>query len=300
MNQQPRPGGDAPHTLPPRPHLDHLRNEAKARLKQMRQSDPGAKLTSAQLAVARDYGFSSWRRLRAHLAGNAAPPPPDDEIARHLYDQSRPREEVAINPALLADYVGHYRLTSSAIFTVTQQDGRLFVQLSAQAAYPVYPESETKFFYKIAAAQISFTRSDDNRVTMLTLHQSGKERPAPRIADNVAEDFKQQLAERVRAGTAMAGTEPALRRQIEAMIRNHGAPDYAEMTSELADISRPQVPALRAQFAELGALRTLAFFGVGRLGWDIYQAEFENGAAIFRILLNQEGKVEGLLFQQGP
>jgi hypothetical protein len=300
MNQQPRVSGDATRTLPPRPHLDHLRNEAKARLKQMRQSDPGAKLAAAQLAVARDYGFSSWRSLRAHLAENTAPPAPENEIARRLHDQSRPRQETSINPAFLADYAGHYRLSSSAIVTVTQQDGQLFARLTGQAAYPLYPESATKFFYKVVPAQITFTRGEDHRVTMLTLHQNGYDRPAPRIADEMAEDFRQQLAQRLRAGTAMAGSEPALRRQIEAMIRNHGEPDYAEMTPELAEISRPQLPALAAQIDELGALRTLAFVGVGRRGWDIYQAEFEHGAAIFRILLNMDGKIEGLLFQQGP
>src|SRR5262249_51150989 len=42
-----------------------LRNEAKQRLKTMRVQDPAARLADAQLAVARDYGFSSWRRLKA-------------------------------------------------------------------------------------------------------------------------------------------------------------------------------------------------------------------------------------------
>jgi ankyrin repeat protein len=52
-------------SLPPRANLEHLRNEAKQRLKTMRAQDPQARLADAQLAVARDYGFTSWRRLKA-------------------------------------------------------------------------------------------------------------------------------------------------------------------------------------------------------------------------------------------
>ena len=52
-------------SLPPRANLEHLRNEAKQRLKTMRAQDPQAQLADAQLSVARDYGFTSWRRLKA-------------------------------------------------------------------------------------------------------------------------------------------------------------------------------------------------------------------------------------------
>ncbi|WCS23715.1 hypothetical protein LOK46_21485 [Methylobacterium sp. NMS14P] len=53
--------------LPDRPNLEHLRNEAKARLKTLRVSDPAAQLSAAQKEIARKYGFASWRRLRAEV-----------------------------------------------------------------------------------------------------------------------------------------------------------------------------------------------------------------------------------------
>ena len=53
--------------LPPRPNLEHLKNEAKQRLKALRKRQPQAKLAVAQLAVARDYGFASWRQLKAQV-----------------------------------------------------------------------------------------------------------------------------------------------------------------------------------------------------------------------------------------
>ena len=53
--------------LPARPSLEHLKNEAKQRLKALRRQRPQAKLAAAQLALARDYGFASWRQLKAHV-----------------------------------------------------------------------------------------------------------------------------------------------------------------------------------------------------------------------------------------
>lgn len=70
-------------SLPARPNLDHLRNEAKALLKSLRAGDaaalvrareagddrPAFKLTDAQRILAREYGFPTWARLRDHVAG---------------------------------------------------------------------------------------------------------------------------------------------------------------------------------------------------------------------------------------
>ena len=53
--------------LPARANLEHLRNEAKQRLKIMRSQAPEARLSEAQLLVARSYGFSSWRKLKSHI-----------------------------------------------------------------------------------------------------------------------------------------------------------------------------------------------------------------------------------------
>jgi ankyrin repeat protein len=70
--------------LPARPNLEHLKKEAKAQLKAIRRTDPKTKLTAAQLSIARAYGFSSWRALKAHVDSQAttantatavAPPP---------------------------------------------------------------------------------------------------------------------------------------------------------------------------------------------------------------------------------
>src|SRR5262245_33325841 len=63
-----------PRALPARPSFEHLRNEAKQRLKALRSGNPQAKLTAAQLEIAREYGFASWRKLKAHVDALAAAP----------------------------------------------------------------------------------------------------------------------------------------------------------------------------------------------------------------------------------
>src|ERR1700679_4180620 len=52
-----------PRSLPARPDLRHLRDEAKAR----RRRGEFATLALAQLAIAREYGFVSWPRLNFHV-----------------------------------------------------------------------------------------------------------------------------------------------------------------------------------------------------------------------------------------
>jgi hypothetical protein len=56
-----------PRDLPDRPDLEHLKKQAKALLRELRQRDANASLADALHALARDYGFASWPRLKAHV-----------------------------------------------------------------------------------------------------------------------------------------------------------------------------------------------------------------------------------------
>lgn len=53
--------------LPQRPSLEHLHKQAKTLLDAMREQNPGAQLADAQFALAREYGFASWPKLKAHV-----------------------------------------------------------------------------------------------------------------------------------------------------------------------------------------------------------------------------------------
>jgi len=53
--------------LPARPNLEHLREQAKALLKTLKPRDARVRLADAQLAIARDHGFTSWPALTRHV-----------------------------------------------------------------------------------------------------------------------------------------------------------------------------------------------------------------------------------------
>lgn len=60
--------------LPARPSLDWLRKRAELALKQLHRTQASARLADAQLAVAREHGYSSWRALKAEVDGRRATP----------------------------------------------------------------------------------------------------------------------------------------------------------------------------------------------------------------------------------
>ena len=54
---------EAPHPLPDRPNLRHLKDQAKDLLK----AGAAASIADAQFKIARLYGFASWPKLKAHI-----------------------------------------------------------------------------------------------------------------------------------------------------------------------------------------------------------------------------------------
>jgi hypothetical protein len=98
-----------PRILPSRPSLDQLRNQARDLLRACRAGNaqalrlialhlPSARqplqLSYAQFALAREYGFSSWVKLREHIAALPAAPP------EH---QTAPQPRGAARIALIAE-----------------------------------------------------------------------------------------------------------------------------------------------------------------------------------------------------
>jgi hypothetical protein len=230
--------------------------------------------------------------------GGSTAPAPTDAVKQHQAEQKKPRQEVQIDPAILDNYVGYYRLGGYMVLSVTRQGDGLFVQLTGQDAAQVYPESPRNFFYKTVAAQISFVADSQGQATRLILHQNGLEQSAPRIDQAEVQELREKFAKRLKGEAPLPGSEAALRHQIETFAQ--GQPDLNAMTESLATVTRPQIPKIEREFALLGQLQSLSFRGVGFSGWDIYEAKFANGISICRILLTPDAKISGLRFQWGP
>ncbi len=90
------------------------------------------------------------------------------------------RQPVAVDPAVLQRYVGKYELAPFFAITVTLEDGQLMAQATGQDKYPVFAESDTKFFYKIVDAQLTFEVDADGKAAKLILHQNGADVPGTR------------------------------------------------------------------------------------------------------------------------
>jgi CubicO group peptidase (beta-lactamase class C family) len=109
----------------------------------------------------------------------------DDDIGFHLLDPSTEmtyeRLEVKVKKSILKRYVGKYQLTPDLILDIKLKKRQLMVQLTGQQRFPIYPESETKFFYKVANAQLLFESDEKGYTTGLVLHQNGRDSKAVKI-----------------------------------------------------------------------------------------------------------------------
>jgi len=111
-----------------------------------------------------------------------------DDIGFHLINQGMPlteptveRVEIEVAANVLETYVGEYELAPEFIITVTMENGALHLQATGQPNIPVFAESETKFFYKVVDAQISFVQDASGEITSLILHQNGANQPATKV-----------------------------------------------------------------------------------------------------------------------
>lgn len=87
---------------------------------------------------------------------------------------------VAVDPATLATYEGIYRLTDTLDLTVTRQGRMLFAQATGQARFRVWPDSPTRFRYRVVDATIDFEVDEGGVVAGLLFRQDGQELRAAR------------------------------------------------------------------------------------------------------------------------
>jgi len=142
------------------------------------------------------YGFGSFIGFDAKtrtgvvvLANSFSLTGSVDDLALHLLDTSMPlagappkeRTAVPVDPRILENYVGRYRLTPAFFITITREEDRLYAQATGQPKFPIFAESEKEFFLKVVEAQISFKTGPNGRATELILHQNGMDQRAPRV-----------------------------------------------------------------------------------------------------------------------
>jgi hypothetical protein len=92
------------------------------------------------------------------------------------------RKEITLPVETLTKYVGTYEFTSEVKLAVRLSGNQLMAQLTGQAQLPIFPESETKFFWKIVDAQLEFQKDAGSAITAVVLHQNGVDQTATRTS----------------------------------------------------------------------------------------------------------------------
>jgi hypothetical protein len=100
------------------------------------------------------------------------------------------------------------------------------------------------------------------------------------------------VARRIGRNIPLPGSEAILRRHIQD--QQLGQPNYASMGPVLARYVRRSLPLAQRELESLGALQSLAFQGVDRVGWDIYAAHFDRGDQMWRIFITPDQTTYGL------
>ena len=90
------------------------------------------------------------------------------------------RVEIDVDREIMAPYVGEYELTADFRISVTLDERGLNVQATGQPRFPVFAESETKFFLRVVDAQVTFVE-EDGEITALILHQGGIDQRARKV-----------------------------------------------------------------------------------------------------------------------
>jgi hypothetical protein len=72
------------------------------------------------------------------------------------------------------------------------------------------------------------------------------------------------------------------------------------MSAMLAEATRQQLPNLQPGLAELRAVQSVRFLGVGAQGEDVYSVRHENGASHWRIALDSKGTISTAWVTPGP
>ena len=79
-------------------------------------------------------------------------------------------------------YTGVYQFSGADVtITVTREGNQLFVRMTGQDRFEIFPKSETDFFLKVVDAQLTFEKDAAGAVTDLILHQNGLDQKVTKV-----------------------------------------------------------------------------------------------------------------------
>jgi CubicO group peptidase (beta-lactamase class C family) len=83
------------------------------------------------------------------------------------------RASIKVDPAILATYAGLYEVTPTFAIAITLENGQLMGQATNQPKFPLFAESQSKFFTKAVDARLEFFATEAGQISHLALHLNG-------------------------------------------------------------------------------------------------------------------------------
>jgi GrpB-like predicted nucleotidyltransferase (UPF0157 family) len=127
--------------LPAKPSLEYLRKQAK----QLQRTTSQGKLADAQHALAREYGFANWTRLKSHGVTMGLPPGEALTVAIRDQDTQRVRELLESHSELRAkidEPLANYGFGQHALFAAVQRSDRATIDVLLRAGANIHKRSE--------------------------------------------------------------------------------------------------------------------------------------------------------------
>lgn len=106
-----------------------------------------------------------------------------------LTDRPKEKSLAKVNPAIYDSYVGQYVVGPGASFTISREGDRLIFAVPGQPKIDAYPESETKFFFKVVEAQVTFIK-DKGEVSELLFEMGGQAMRAKKVVKDTSANSK--------------------------------------------------------------------------------------------------------------
>jgi Domain of unknown function (DUF3471)/Copper type II ascorbate-dependent monooxygenase, C-terminal domain len=111
--------------------------------------------------------------------------PTYDEMLVGFIDFIRemPKERIIaqVDPNIYDAYTGEYAVAPGPKFTILREGDKLFFVAPGQPRIQAFPESETKFFFKIVDAQVTFIKNDKGEVTELLFEMNRRNIRAKKV-----------------------------------------------------------------------------------------------------------------------
>ena len=90
-------------------------------------------------------------------------------------------KQVQVDAKVVSRLVGEYQIFPQFALTIRAEGDKLFAEATGQPEIRIYPDSNTKWRYRVVDAELTFELPETGPATAVTLHQNGRDMRGPRV-----------------------------------------------------------------------------------------------------------------------